>query len=352
MAHDPLAVTTMNACSGNVRLGLYGLVAVFVLGPLAVLLYVAFASDSDPLDRGSDPTWARSPVSSRSPGATGEGTVGEVQGSEFGGAAGPSVPRPAPRPASSPEGKVAPEWPVVAVSGRVLVRGTGNPVAGARVDLVRPDRVAGSAVPVCPVVTDEEGRFRFERVPAAGPFRLEASAAGFSAVRTALFRLSPGMRLLDNVVIHVEQGGVLEGRVVRVSDGVGLEGARVVALGSATSQTGFPAGASLPGETGQEPCATTDPEGTFRLEGVAPGRVDIEVRRSGFARGRLDGIAVVSGQTRSDLVIALGTGGTFRGAVRFLDGEPASGVRVLAVDAANRRYCVSTASTVGSCVPG
>ncbi len=80
------------------------------------------------------------------------------------------------------------------------------------------------------------------------------------------------------------QAGVIRGRVVRADQPVGLADADV-SLGASGFRT------------------STDPRGSFEFRGVAPGPVELTVRRVGFAPGvvvlQVDGVDVHPGRHRA-----------------------------------------------------
>jgi len=73
-------------------------------------------------------------------------------------------------PAAEPPGRLA---------GRVTAEGTNAPIASARVILMPAARPAGRFGPPAQTITDQEGRFAFERV-APGEYRVDVQKAGYA----------------------------------------------------------------------------------------------------------------------------------------------------------------------------
>ncbi|MGA2966412.1 MAG: carboxypeptidase regulatory-like domain-containing protein [Terriglobales bacterium] len=83
--------------------------------------------------------------------------------------------------------------------------------------------------------------------------------------------------------------------------------------------------------------ASTDGDGHFRIESVLPGRYRLFLEKTGFAgvNGRgmksdVDTFTVQAGQTTDDLLLRMMPTATISGRITDEDGEPVSGVRVIA----------------------
>jgi RNA polymerase sigma factor (sigma-70 family) len=146
----------------------------------------------------------------------------------------------------------------------VVIDGDGVPVAGAAIRVHR----SYSSVPIVlriwrdrevqPILgtteSDREGRFAIPL--AAGRLHdLEAESSGFARY------WSLGHQAGERVVIQLQEGATLEGRVVLESDGTGVAGA-LVRIGP---QDPYEAGPRFAVAT-----ARTGADGTFRLEALAP----------------------------------------------------------------------------------
>jgi len=102
------------------------------------------------------------------------------------------------------------------VTGRVVLEGSGTPVRRARVSLAAPELRGGRST-----VTDDQGRFGFQALP-AGRFTLTASKAGFVDIAYGAKRAGrPGTPIqlaegqdLTALTLAMPRGGVITGIVV------------------------------------------------------------------------------------------------------------------------------------------
>jgi hypothetical protein len=146
----------------------------------------------------------------------------------------------------------------------------GAPVRAAIVTLAGGDLAASRAV-----VTDDDGRFAFERLP-AGRFTLSAKKAAYVTMAYGATRpgragtavaVAAGQRV--DVALALPRGGVITGRVVDATTGAPVPDVGVLATRTdvAESTTGSPF-VALP---------VTDDRGVFRLFGLTPGEYVIAV---------------------------------------------------------------------------
>ncbi|MFN0242310.1 MAG: carboxypeptidase regulatory-like domain-containing protein [Planctomycetota bacterium] len=70
--------------------------------------------------------------------------------------------------------------------------------------------------------------------------------------------------------------------------------------------------------------ATSERDGTFRIEGGAPGKTIVRARKQGFLVTRSKPVLLVAGETTKEIEIALERGGSVRGRVTWPDGSPAA----------------------------
>ncbi len=98
--------------------------------------------------------------------------------------------------------------------------------------------------------------------------------------------------------------------------------------------------------------ASTDADGHFRMENVLPGRYRLFLEKTGFAgvNGRgmksdVEAITVQAGQTTDDLLLRMMPTAIVSGRITDEDGEPMSGVRVIAQ---KKKPGKATRETVGS----
>lgn len=70
--------------------------------------------------------------------------------------------------------------------------------------------------------------------------------------------------------------------------------------------------------------ATSERDGTFRIEGGAPGKSIVRARKQGWLVTRSKPLTLVAGATTEEIEIALERGGSVRGRVTWPDGSPAA----------------------------
>lgn len=187
------------------------------------------------------------------------------------------------------------------IEGKV-VRGEA-PVAGARVQAVRPSPVQRSA----PAISQPDGTFVLDRVPVgalrflAPPYEVDAPTA---------FTVEPG-KIYRNVVLHLHALGAIRGRVTRL--GQPVAGTEVCC---AATNAGGP------------PRAITDANGHYEFVGVAKGTY--EIGGGGEAVGAFSlprKIDLVDGEERT-VDIELDQAATITGTVVDREHKPVQGVFV------------------------
>lgn len=157
----------------------------------------------------------------------------------------------------------------------------GAPVRAAIVTLSGGELTAPRAV-----VTDDEGRFAFERLP-AGRFTLSAKKAAYVTMAYGATRperagtaiaVASGQRV--DVTLMLPRGGVITGRVVDAATGAPLPDVGVLATRTDVSQPAAgPPFVALP---------ATDDRGVFRLFGLAPGEYVIAAVPQQLVTGDID----------------------------------------------------------------
>jgi hypothetical protein len=242
------------------------------------------------------------------------------------------------------------------VSGQVIEDGTDAPVAGARVLVLLDDEGATSSVTPPAIVTDPEGRFHFDVLP-AGRYRIVAQKAGHAPPMDPstmqMFEVSAG-ETLEGLTVSLRRGGVISGRVL---DPLGqpLAEVGVLALLKRLSSTApatalTSSGAPLLMPSGQ---SQTNDLGEFRIFGLSPGDYVLQanprsspgepstssattIMTSTFFPGTADvsaaqPVTVQDGETTSDLTFRLVTVPAFRvsGVVVDESGAPVGGVMVM-----------------------
>lgn len=159
------------------------------------------------------------------------------------------------------------------VSGIVL-DSEGEPIPRASVTLTRTMTGGGGGRMISLQMqeessADDDGRFRFEDVE-PGKISLSASATGWQEANRDGIEVPKGEDV-TGIELPLQPGAILVGRVT-APDGRGAVGASVREVGGDGRPFGMPQG------------APTDGEGYYRLEGLAPEALSIEVTHESYVR--------------------------------------------------------------------
>ncbi|HVE26630.1 MAG TPA: carboxypeptidase regulatory-like domain-containing protein, partial [Sporichthya sp.] len=192
--------------------------------------------------------------------------------------------------------------PAAGIRGHVVERGAG-PVRGATVRL-RSDAFKGGELRA--TTSDAEGAFAFPNL-AGGNYWLSAQAG-------ALVGRTPQR-------VTVASGAASADIVIEVRRGLAIAGAVVDATGAAVARARVRAG--------RDSSATTAADGTFRLEGLAPGRVTVTADSERHGPGRAD--VVLEQDDREGLAIKLSAESRVSGRVVDRDGRPLADASVTAL---------------------
>lgn len=238
------------------------------------------------------------------------------------------------------------------LGGTVVDDATGEPIANAEIV------VAESSLSSTP---------RIVRSDATGAFHVEGLRAGVDAIVTA--RAEGRVSLVgetwrgSDLTLRLRRTGAIEGRVLD-QDRQPIAGAQIevwgetedgqpIAVSEAPSRSPDPSAdpgrlevtadvppipiaalassASLPAEL---PSAVhlasyrTGLDGTFHVEGVAPGQVEVLARQAGFATGASERLRVSGGETTGGIEVVLAPAGTLRGVVVDERGDAVADVRI------------------------
>jgi hypothetical protein len=243
------------------------------------------------------------------------------------------------------------------VSGLVIEDGTSAPVAGVRVLVLLDDGRSTPSGPPPATVTDPDGRFHFDVLP-AGRYHIAAQKAGYAPPMDPssmqMFEVSDG-QTLEGLTVPLRRGGVISGRVL---DPLGqpLAEVSVTALlrrlssdAPLTALTSSGAPLLMPSGHSQ-----TNDLGEFRIFGLPPGEYVIganpqssagEASTSSSATtimtstffpetadvSAAEPVTVQEGETVSDLTIRLVRVPAFRvsGVVVDQSGAPVAGAMVM-----------------------
>lgn len=212
--------------------------------------------------------------------------------------------------------------PSSAVEGRVVDE-DGKPVPGSRVSLVPTEPTAMSrgfmmfsANATRSAVSADDGSFRLEDVP-PGAVEVRAEAAGKQSGVLSNLEVPSGQDL-KGVEIELAAAAVVEGRVL--AGGRPVPGAEVQIV-----QPDMGRGTRF----FMMPMATTDGDGYYRLDGVAPGTRAVQVEHKSYTKAVRE-LEVRSGTNSLD--VALEKGSEISGRVVGDDGRPVPSARVLLVE--------------------
>jgi protocatechuate 3,4-dioxygenase beta subunit len=218
------------------------------------------------------------------------------------------------------------------ITGRVVDARTSRPITAYTVAYVPErgggglfrivDRVAGRQVTGIGEkheVSSDDGSFVLEDVP-PGTWSVVVEAKGYQPARAGNVVVEEGGTAKD-VEVRASLGGHLSGRVVDALTGQPVPGANV------TSGSAGPAGAAaaaVAGDSGEE--QTTDADGTFVLDGIAPGKVLITVTHPDYSDAHQT-VDVTEGAPAAE--IRMSAGGAIGGVVLSDAGQPLSGADVV-----------------------
>lgn len=186
------------------------------------------------------------------------------------------------------------------IAGRVF-GSDGRPFVGARIRLLMQDDLR----PFVYATSQADGTFGFASAP-AGAGTLQVVARGHAPMSMPL-AIAEQASAVPDVVVQLERGHFLAGRIVDRS-GRGLHRVRLTPL--APGSSGYR-------EIGTEVYSRRD--GSFRIDDLPPGSIDLDCFGMGMAQKREPGLAV----DRADVTIAMEPTGRLAG--RVLDdatGEP------------------------------
>ncbi|MEQ8763991.1 MAG: carboxypeptidase regulatory-like domain-containing protein [Planctomycetota bacterium] len=206
----------------------------------------------------------------------------------------------------------------------IVINEASQPVAGAT---ITPERKRGMfelagierdirLQSVGKAVTDAEGRFRCAGL-VEGTYTLQVQAGGYSDAKRS--EIETGT---EGVVIRLPLPGAIEGAVISgdlfepVADFT-VEIPRKIDVPMASAM-------QVPGRVERY----RDAGGLFRIDGVEPGAVELEIRAEGYVIAKVTDVVVVAGETTKGIRVVLQPGSRLAGRVVDPSGEPVSGARL------------------------
>ncbi|HEX7155287.1 MAG TPA: carboxypeptidase-like regulatory domain-containing protein [Thermoanaerobaculia bacterium] len=196
----------------------------------------------------------------------------------------------------------------VKIAGRVTA--AGRAVAGVSVSsLPAGPMMRGPREQNRSTVTDDNGDYVLDGV-ATGAFRLEFHKSGYVTLVKAIETTAGKDQRLD---AELERGRELNGRVIDTT-GQPVSGAMVYVDSRSMSSRGN--------------VATTDAEGTFRLEGLAEGTYAVKAEKSGYLQGKVEDVEAAPGRS---VTITLNRGGSISGRVTGLTEQELGSAMVMMI---------------------
>lgn len=194
----------------------------------------------------------------------------------------------------------------VEIAGRVTRGGAG--VADANIGVMSPDQQSFET-------TGPDGSFRIADLQ-PGPMMLMINKQSDFIQQTR-----PVTAPAHDVQIELPAGGSIHGRAV---DKTTHQPVTAFQAGISTSRQG---GGMMIMAPPQLRSFTTD-DGTFTLENVPAGPVEVIVQAPGYTTGRVAGLTLEEGKSLNDVEVGLDTGVKLNGRVTGPDGAPLSGASV------------------------
>jgi protocatechuate 3,4-dioxygenase beta subunit len=199
----------------------------------------------------------------------------------------------------------------------------GAPIVGAMVRAYSTDPHPGGASRFFSKRTGPTGKAVFDAV-APGEYKSSASHPSYvRMLESKDVTIEPEKS--TELTIILDRGGMLSGKVVN-EDNEPIEGVSVwVSQPQEEGVTRMPTlGGSKTGRTGAD--------GTFRLEGIAPGAYLLQARKNGYLLYKEEGVSISSGEKNEGVEITLSLGLSISGRVVDTHGMPIKSTHVQATD--------------------
>ena len=168
------------------------------------------------------------------------------------------------------------------------------------------------------VMTDENGRYELAGVPTGDGYSVTYASPEMAMEERHGVDIALGQTV--TIDVNGKIGGSVTGRAVDAG-GAPVAGARVAMVYLDISRMIFSA-------DGRDEAITTDENGYFQLQHVAPGRVAFIAATDAMAPSNIHELAVVDGGVYTDVVLTLDQGRVFTGLVVDGDDRPLPGVAV------------------------
>lgn len=169
----------------------------------------------------------------------------------------------------------------------------------------------------------KDGKFRVSGLDVEGVYRLTAQSQVFSNA-SAEFEFSSGSQKVKGIRLQLKNGFSARGSVVDSSEAP-IPDAAIKVFESPVETTGF----MMPIETPELRNATADQNGAFQLQGLAPGKFDLQISAPRFATKRIPGVEIKSQDQPQDLGrFVLNPGAALMGRVQDQQKHPVQGAQI------------------------
>lgn len=216
--------------------------------------------------------------------------------------------------------------PASAIEG-VVLDPEGQPVANAELFLEAGMRFRGQ-IRYFPYLArklraKQNGTFRISELDVKRVYRITARSQSF-ANASAEFDFAKGAQSVKGIRLQFKAGLSATGVIVDASD-VPIPGAVIKVFESAVESSSF----MMPMDTPELRSTTADENGAFHLEGLAPGKFDLEISAPRFATKRVPGVEVKPQNGPQDFGrIALDAGFILMGRVQDQQKHPIQGAQI------------------------
>ena len=209
-----------------------------------------------------------------------------------------------------------------AVSGKVVKASDSSALAGARVILSRSGGGGGGGFAPDTMLTDAQGAFAVDSIPANTGYTLTVSLAGYVTASRNNITVTSGQTTTQTIALAPPPPpGSIAGKVVKASDSSALAGARVIL-------SRFGGGGSFTPDT-----VLTDAQGGFALDSVpANTGYTLTVSLAGYETMARNAVTVVTGQAATQnfaLAPPIGPGSIAGKITKASDAGAVSGARVI-----------------------
>ncbi len=170
------------------------------------------------------------------------------------------------------------------------------------------------------VIHAEDGSFALENVP-PGNWEVNVEALGYQTARVGGVTVSEGAER-PGITVKVSPGVTITGKVVDAMSGRGIPNVQV-----STAGAGAPGGAMRVGlpQADDGSGLTTDADGAFQMDGIAPGKYSISAKHPDYADGSESVDVKVTGAA---VKISLSPGSHISGIVTDAANQPLAGAQV------------------------